>query len=191
MKGIIHGGFKGLSAPEARAAWQAFYNAMAPKNPCDVFLLPWALPEKAWQGAARTLSARAEKFWDVPVKIYQTHNAASLEQALGAVPAGKDILVYLPGGILAKEAVGHIRQFSTAKAPERTIFAGVSAGAYCLMDFYYNPRKKEINKGGGLFSGGVCCHADPVRKEALSKLKNKKPHPFYALADGAFEVLEG
>ena len=190
MKGIIHGGFKGLGAPKTRAAWQAFFNAMAPQNPCAVFLLPWALSVKSWAGAENTLRARAAEFWDVTFEIYKYPDAISLEKALTSVPENKDILVYLPGGILAKQAISLMSQLDSAKAPERTVFAGVSAGAYCLMNSYYNPRTKEIASGGGIFKGGVCCHADRARKEALTALKNQKPQPFYILTDGVFEVVE-
>lgn len=189
MEGIIHGGFKGLNAAQTRQAWGAFFEAMQPKSACRVFILPWALPPKSWPQTENSFSKRAEAFWDVPFRASVIESAEDFNNRLAQFAATEPVLVYLPGGILGGNMVEEAGKIKLPDATDHITFAGISAGAYALMDTYYNPRKKQILTGGGLFRGGVCCHGDAKRKEALEKLPTEKHRPFYFLPDGVLKVL--
>lgn len=190
MRAILHGGFRSLNAADTRMAWQDFFAEMGRMTPDTVFILPWALPEKSHAGSLAAFQRRADAFWSFDHRCGLVLSASDLMGELAKLPQEASVLIYLPGGILTEKCVTEMRQLSAENFPGRVIFAGYSAGAYALTAFYYNPRKRKIVPGGGIFAGTVCCHADTGRREQLSREITQKHRPVYVLPDCVLQIVK-
>lgn len=190
MRAVIHGGFRGLKTADARQAWGEFFNAMGVNQPERVFILPWALPEKSHPKTLNAFRSRAAAHWQFSFRCEILPTPEALHSLCQRTPF-KDTkpLFYIPGGILVEKCVAAMAGFDKEMLPTHAEFAGFSAGAYALMNFYYAPRKKRVLPGGGLFEGAVCCHGDGERQACFEGLIQQKHHPIYFLPDGAFKVI--
>ena len=192
-KVVLHGGFKGLNTIQLESAWQRFFETIEPPENADVLILPWATPAKRHQQIESSFLKRAQKYWHVKIRVSQTLSSASaLDEYFEKKPQNRSTLIYLPGGILGDKAVAEMQALpkkNSVPAQKNIVFAGVSAGAYALMAFYYHPRKKKILSGGGLVKNGVCCHADDKRRQQIQNMNMPELEYLYILPDGHFEVI--
>ena len=186
MRALLHGGFKNLTAPQRKTAWAEFFSEIGRVNPAFALFLPWALPANSHDKAYGSFTKRAKSCWDFNFQSQLILTSAELSDALKNLPQNATILIYLPGGILVENCVAEMQGFSESDFPPQTVFAGFSAGAYALTDYYFNPRKKQIVSGGGLFKGCVCCHADTQRLAQMALSIKEKHRPVFSLQDGAF-----
>ena len=193
-KVVLHGGFKGLNGHQLEAAWRDFFAAIEPPENADVLILPWATPAKSRQQIESSFLKRAQKYWHVKISATQILSSASvLDEYFEKKPQNRATLIYLPGGILGDRAVAEMQKAlpnrSSVLAQKNVAFAGVSAGAYALVAFYYHPRKKEFLPGGGFIRGGVCCHADDKRQQNIRAMNMPYLDRLYMLPDGHFQVI--
>ena len=193
-KVVLHGGFKGLNTIQLESAWQRFFETIEPPENADVLILPWATPAKRHQQIESSFLKRAQKYWHVKISAIQILSSSSaLDGYFDKKPQNRATLMYLPGGILGDKAVAEMQKVlpkrNAVLAQKNITFAGVSAGAYALMAFYYHPRRKKILPGGGLVKGCVCCHADDKRRQNVRAINTPDFEPLYMLSDGHFEVI--
>ena len=191
---VLHGGFKGLNGHQLEAAWRDFFAAIEPPENADILILPWATPVKSRQQIESSFLKRARKYWDVQISTTQILSSAStLDEYFAKKPQNRATLIYLPGGILGDKAVAEMQKALPNRhavlAQKNIIFAGVSAGAYALMAFYYHPLKKNFLPGGGLVRGSVCCHADDKRRQNIQAVDTSAFEPLHMLPDGHFVVF--